>query len=138
MYLLRSTSLLKKSKSGMLFLDLVITLIIIGFLIWVFGGMIGSLTQNVKETALRYQLKNFRMVLNLYRELKGEYPQDLQVLLATDYKMAKEDKPVLGEKFLINPRQDLKGIILDAFGNGFYYDHRKGVVGSTTKGYENW
>ena len=128
----------KKNKSGMLLLDLVTSLTIIGFLIWIFGGVIGTLSQNARETALRFQLNNFRMVLKLYKELKGQYPEDLQVLLATDYKVDKEAKPILSGQLLFNFKQDLKGVVLDAFGNRLDYDQRKGVVGSTTKGYENW
>ena len=134
----RSLNWLKKTKSGMLLLDLVTSLTIIGFLIWIFGGIIGKLTLNVKETTLRYQLNNFRMLVVLYKQLKGYYPEDLLVLMQSSYSLSKADEIIFSEKFLSNLQQDEHGAPLDAFGNRLYYDHREGVVGATTKGYENW
>ena len=130
--------MLKKNKSGMLLLDLATTLTIIGFLIWVFGGIIGTLTINVKETALRYQLNNFRMLVNLYKQLKGNYPEDLLVLIQSSHSFSPTDELIFNEKFLSSLEQDEHGAPRDAFGNRLIYDPRKGVVGSTTKGYENW
>ncbi len=130
--------LLNKEKSGILILDLITSLIIIWFLIWIFGGIINTLSKNARETALRYQLNNFRLVLMLYKEMKGNYPPDLQVLLRTDYKAVPEDKPLLSEKLLVSFKQDLSGAVLDAFGNRLDYDPAKGVIFSQTKGYENW
>lgn len=129
---------LNKDKSGILLLDLITSLTIIWFLIWIFGGIIGTLSKNARETALRYQLNNFRMVLILYKELKGNYPKDLGVLLKTDYKASKEDKPILSEKLLVSFKQDVQGFVLDVFGNRLYYDPGKGVIWSQTRGYENW
>ena len=128
----------KKNKSGILFLDLVTTLTIIGFLIWIFGGFIGRLTQNTKEIALRYQLNNLRMLVVLYKELKGNYPEDLKVLMQSSFKLSQTDELIFSEKFLGSLEQDEQGVPVDAFGNRLYYDHRGGVVGSTTKGYQNW
>jgi len=128
----------KKNKSGMLLLDLATSLTIIGFLIWVFGGIIGTLTINVKETVLRYQLNNFRMLVSLYKQLKGYYPEDLLVLIQSRHRFSQTDELIFNEKFLSSLGQDEHGALIDAFGNRLYYDQRKGVVGSTTKGYENW
>ena len=60
---LRLFSSLKKDKRGLIFLDLTVSLTVIWFLIWIFGGIIGTLAQNTREVALRYQLNNFRMLL---------------------------------------------------------------------------
>jgi hypothetical protein len=127
-----------KNKSGMLFLDLITSLTIIFFLIWVFGGIIGGLSKNTKETALRYELNNFRMLLVLYKELKGYYPEDLKALVQSRHRLSKTDELIFSEKFLDSLEQDEHGAPLDAFGNRLYYDPRRGVVGSVTKGYENW
>lgn len=131
-------SLWNKEKSGVLILDLITSLTIIWFLIWIFGGIINTLSKNCKETALRYQLNNFRMVLMLYKELKGNYPQELGVLLKTDYKPTQYAQPVYSEKLLIGFKQGLRGEVLDAFGSRLYYDPQKGMIRSQTKGYENW
>ncbi len=128
----------KKNKSGMLILDLATSLTIIGFLIWIFGGVIGRLSQNVREIALRYQLNNFRLLVRLYKELKGNYPEDLSELVGSRHRLSKTDEVIFSEKFLNNLEQDEQGAPLDAFGNRLYYEQREGVVGSTTKGYENW
>lgn len=127
-----------KNKSGMLLLDLVTSLTIIAFLIWIFGGIIGRLSQNARETALRYQLNNFRLLVVLYKQLKGYYPEDLLVLIQSSHKLSQTDELIFNEKLLSSLQQDEHGAPLDAFGNRLYYDHRKGVVGSQTKGYENW
>lgn len=130
--------LLKKSKSGMLILDLVISLTIIGFLIWVFGGIIGRLSKNAQETALRYQLHNFRMLIVLYKELKGHYPEDLKVLIQSRHRLSNADELIFDEKFLGKLKQDKHKNPVDTFGNSLYYDAVRGMVGSTTKGYKNW
>ena len=129
---------LRRNRSGLLLLDLAVSLTIIGFLIWVFGGIIGTLTQNCREIALRYQLNNFRMLLVLYKELKGYYPEDLKVLIQSSHRFSKADEIIFNEKFLNSLEQDEHGEPLDAFGNRLYYNPRKGVVVSQTKGYENW
>jgi hypothetical protein len=128
----------KKDKSGLLLLDLTVSLTIIGFLIWVFGAVIGTLAQNTREVSLRYQLNNFRMLLVLYKELKGYYPEDLKVLIQSSHRLSKADEIIFNEKFLGSLEQDKHGAPLDAFGSRLYYDSRRGVVGSTTKSYENW
>jgi len=128
----------KKDRSGLLLLDLAVSLTIIGFLIWVFGGIIGRLTQNSREVWLQYQLNNFRMLLVLYKELKGYYPEDLKVLIQSRHRLSQADEIIFDEKFLGSLEQDEHGAPLDAFGNRLYYDPGKGVVGSQTKGYENW
>ena len=130
--------LIKKSKSGMLLLDLVTSLTIIGFLIWIFGGIIGTLSQSARETALRYQLNNFRMLVVLYKQLKGYYPQDLSVLIQSSHRLSQTDELIFNEKFLGSLEKNERGELVDAFGNRLNYDHRVGIVGSTTKGYENW
>jgi len=130
--------LLKKNKSGISLLDLATSLTIICFLIWIFGGIIGILSKTSRETTLRYQLSNLRMMLMLYKELNGQYPLDLEALLKADYRVSKSDRPVLSENFSVSLKQDAKGGLLDAFGNRLYYDPRKGVILSQTKGYNNW
>ena len=128
----------RKDKSGMLLLDLIASLTIITFLIWIFGGIIGTLAQNARETALRYGLNNLRLSLNLYKMLKGSYPEDLKGLMQSTIILTKSDKMFFSEKFLFSLATDKQGNAIDPFGNKFYYDFRKGVVGSQTKGYENW
>ena len=128
----------RKDKSGMLLLDLIASLTIITFLIWIFGGIIGTLAQNARETALRYGLNNLRLSLNLYKMLKGSYPEDLRGLMQSTIILTKSDKMLFGERFLFSLATDKQGNAIDPFGNKFYYDSRKGVVGSQTKGYENW
>jgi len=130
--------LLKKYRSGMLLLDLVASLTIIGFLVWIFGGIIGTLSRSAKETALRYQLNNYRLLVTLYKELKSNYPESLLVLIQTKHRLSQADELIFSEKFLNNVEQDKDGMPIDAFGNRLYYEPREGVVGSTTKGYENW
>lgn len=127
-----------KNKSGMLLLDLVTSLTIIIFLIWIFGGIINTLTRSTKETTLRYQLNNFRMLVLLYKELKGYYPEDLKVLVQSSHRLSATDELIFNEKFLSSLEQDEHGDPLDTFGNPLTYDHRLGSVGCSTKGYENW
>ena len=138
MALLRSLCSFKKNKSGMLLLDLVTSLTIICFLIWIFGGILGTLSLNAREIALRYQLNNFRMLLVLYKELKGYYPEDLVVLIQSSHRLSSTDELVFNEKFLSSLEQDEHGQPLDAFGHQLSYDNKKGSIGSKTKGYENW
>lgn len=121
----------------MLLLDLVTSLTIIWFLIWIFGGIIGPLSRNAREIALRYQLNNLRMLVRLYKELKGHYPESLKVLIESSYKF-KSKEIIFGDIFPNKLKQDAQGVLLDAFGNHLYYDPGKGVVGSETKGYQNW
>ena len=135
---MRWLRLLKKNKSGMLILDLAASLTIVAFLIWIFGGIIGTLSQNAKETALRYGLNNLRLSLNLYKMIKESYPKDLRDLMQSSIILAKSEKLLFSEKFLFSLAIDKQGNAIDPFGNKFYYDPRKGVVGSQTKGYENW
>ncbi len=130
--------LFKENKSGMLILDLITSLTIICFLIWVFGAVIGTLSKTSRETTLRYQLSNLRMMLMLYKQLKGQYPSDLETLIKADYKVSKGSKSILSENFLVSLKQDAKGTLLDAFGNRLYYDPGKGVIWPQTKDYENW
>jgi type II secretory pathway pseudopilin PulG len=130
--------LFKKDKSGMLILDLIISLTIIGFLIWTFGGVLGRLTQNVRETSLRYQLNNFRMLVRVYKDLRGHYPADLSVFVQNKDNSAEAKADIFNKKLLSDLKRDEYGVPLDPFGNRYYYDYKKGVVGSQTKGYENW
>ncbi|MFA6358231.1 MAG: hypothetical protein WCY09_06165 [Candidatus Omnitrophota bacterium] len=127
-----------KKNKGMLILDLITSLIIIWFLIWVFGGIFFTLVRNTKETALRYQLNNFRMSVFLYKQLKGSNPKDLKVLVQSSHRFSGSDELIFGQKFLGSLEQDEHGAPLDVFGNYLSYDPKSGSINSTTKGYQNW
>lgn len=128
----------RSNRRGMLILDLVVSLIIIWFLIWVFLGVIGRLALNAREIALRYELSNFRTLVILYKELKGYYPEDLKVLLQSSHNLSPTNEIVFGEKFLGVVGYDKFGNPVDPFGNRLVYDPGKGVISSKSKGYENW
>jgi len=127
----------KRNKRGMFLLDLITSLIIIWFLIWVFGGIIGTLSRNAREIALRYQLSNLRMLVTLYKDLKGQYPEDLKVLIQSSHKF-NANEIIFSDVYVSKLEQDAQGAPIDSFGNRLYYDPRKGVVGSQTKGYQGW
>jgi len=127
-----------KNRSGILLLDVAASLTIIAFLIWIFGGIIGTLSRNAKETALHYGLNNLRLSLNLYKMLHGSYPRDLRELLHSTIVLTQSERILFGEKFLFSLAMDKQGNAIDPFGNQFIYDFQKGVVGSQTKGYESW
>jgi type II secretory pathway pseudopilin PulG len=129
-------SLLK--TKGLTLLELAIVFIIISIFIATLISFIYQAAANAKEVSLRYTLKNLRLSIDLYKIIYAKYPQDLRILIDTGYRAFGSSDVIFGKNFLENALRDKEGYPLDPFGNKFYYNYLKGVVRTTTAGYENW
>ncbi len=119
-------------------LEFIFAIIIIIAFIGVLLTFIHKAAINAKEVTLQVELKNLRLSLDLYKAINEHYPEDLRLLIQAKYKMKSSEEFLFGEKFLETVGKDEQGYPLDPFGNRFFYNSRRGVINSQTKGYEQW
>jgi len=129
---------MRQLRKGMTLFELVVSLTIILVFSGILLGFISKASILARQTALRYELDNIRLLINLHREMEGEYPEDIKRFLKTPYVLGTSDKIIFGEKFVDTIGFDKEGYPVDPFGSRLFYDARKGVVRSVTKNYENW
>jgi competence protein ComGC len=126
------------TRYGLTLFELAITLIIIIVFVGTLLTFIYRTAVHAKEVALQAELNALRLSLNLYRAIKGNNPPDLKTLIETKYKAGGSEEIAFEEQFLSFLGKDAGGFPVDPFGNKFYYDSKKEVIRSKTRGYENW
>lgn len=129
---------MRQRLKGMTLLEFIVSLIIILFFAGILLGFIHKASIHARQTALRYELDNMRLLINLHRELNGAYPKDLKIFLKMPYSFGTSDKIIFGEKFIDTIGLDKEGYPVDPFGSRLFYDTQSGAVRSITKNYENW
>ncbi len=123
---------------GLTLVELVVALAIIGLFMGTMIVFINKAAVIGKETVLRIELKTLRSTINLYKIVRGGYPQDLRQLLQARYKPEGAKEIYFSEKFLDTVGKDTQGYPVDPFGNKFNYNPQDGVVFSATNGYRQW
>ena len=83
-----------------------------------------------KEQALIFQLKQLRMMTEIYMKIYRVKSPDLLTAMEKKYRF--------GQPVEWKMKRDATGNPLDPFGNPYHYDKDSGWVYSITKGYEKW
>lgn len=129
-------------QAGFTILDTLVTLSLIGILIWVVIPRYERVAVEAQKTALRVELGGIRMTLQLYHFKNGRYPADLRDMLKEKYLLptqeAGKERKMFEQAYLETRSLDAEGYILDPFGSRVGYDPKTGRVWSRTKGYEDW
>ncbi len=107
-------------------LELAASFIIIFILIGGFGIFASKVLTNAREVALRNELYNLRLSLELYRVHNRADPEELASLYSVK------------EYFVLINRFDRERRLLDPFGNKYYYNSKTGIIKSSTTRYKGW
>lgn len=91
-----------------------------------------------REVAMRAELGNIRTAVVLYLVLNRHFPESLREMVAKKYVLPYQEEGVINRSYLETASLDKDGNPLDPFGNPFIYDAKRGMVRSSTKGYEIW
>jgi type II secretory pathway pseudopilin PulG len=133
------------NAKGLAVYETLVTLCLIGVLTGVVIVHYYRVFQEARETAVKAELVNIRMSINLFKMLNGRNPQSIKemiekrVIYPARVGPDKYSSPIfLKESYLIEYATDKEGSLIDAFGHPFVYDAIKGEVRSTTQGYESW
>lgn len=114
------------AQNGGTIFELVASLVIILVLISVFGIYAGKLVTEAKEVALRNELSNLRLALEVYRVRNGQIPESLaQLYQRRDY-------------FVNIDRRGEGNVLLDPFGGKYVYMKDVGHIVSGTDKYRQW
>lgn len=134
-----------KDSKGLTIVDAVIVLCLIGILIGVVIPKYNRVAHEAQEAALKMGLTNIRTSIGLFRMLNERNPKSLNELVEINVLLPSRmgQDPFSGslfldEKYLIAQALDAQGHLVDAFGNRYTYDPVRGVVRTSTKGYESW
>jgi hypothetical protein len=87
------------------------------------------------QKALFYQLQAIRMAISLYNVINERLPENLYVLLESEYSFPGDDIP---RRFLQGAMVDGQRRVLDPFGNPYNYSVDTGWARSSSPGYEYW
>lgn len=127
-----------KKKRSLTLVELLVVLCVIFVCIGVFAIFAKINLKAARETALRNELYNIRMSVELYKIIKGKTPSDLVGLINQEFEFRTPDGIMLKKSFLKPFRIDKQGYLLDPFMNRYSYNTRTGKVLTGTKGYEKW
>ena len=109
----------------------VILLVLIGGIVW----LTRRWSTKQKTRLLQMELKILRYVLALLHQRSGKFPLALEGLLTEKWIPPgnSEQRPLLE-----GVRQGERGVIVDPFGNRYFYNPDHGTVHSSTPGCEEW
>ncbi|MCK9419920.1 MAG: hypothetical protein M0R70_11135 [Nitrospirae bacterium] len=133
-----------KNAKGLTIIDAVITLFLIGILIGVVIPKYQRVAREAQEAALRTELANIRTSIRLFKMLNTRNPANLREMIEKKVMLPGRvgsdiyTGSFYKESYLMKNAVDAEGNKVDAYGNPFLYDSRRGEVRSSTKGYENW
>ena len=108
---------LRKNKEGFTLIEVLIVVIIIGFLTALVGPNLFNRVSQAKRTTARNQLDVFKLALNNYRLDNGRYPTTQQGLKALVEKPM--TSPIPGN--WDGPYLDSREVPLDPWGNKYHY-----------------
>jgi competence protein ComGC len=132
-----------KEAKGLTIIDAVITLCLIGILIGVVIPRYHNVAREAQEAALKAELSNIRTSIRLFILLNNRKPASLREMMEKKVMLpARTGSGFAGsiykESYLMRNAVDADGNKVDAYGNPFLYDSKRGEVRSSTKGYEHW
>jgi len=133
-----------RNRNGFTAIDAAITICLAGVLIGIVIPKYQRVAHEAQEVALKSALRNIRTSIKLFKALNERNPKSLNELIEKEVILPARigNDPYTGsifkDKYLMAHAVDSKGNLIDAFGNPFVYDLRKGEVRSATKGYETW
>jgi len=119
-------------------LELMIVLVIIGVLLMVAAGYYQEVINRARREVLAAELRNMRLVLQLYRALYRRYPDDIRLLEKVGVVRFYQPERPLQEKYLKFLSIDAEGYPLDPFGRRYFYGPETGEIRSRTPGFESW
>lgn len=126
------------NRCSLTLVELLTILCVIFVLMGVFAIFANINLRAVRETALRNELNNIRMSVELYRIIKNRLPKDLVSLIDQEFTLKTPKGIILKKEFLRSFRTDKEGCLLDPFMNRYKYEPQSGRVSSGTKAYEKW
>jgi len=135
-----SLNQIKRSNkfSSLTLIEFLIALCLISVLAGVFIYFAGGTLRAGREEALRNELGNIRMSIELYRVINERFPENLIELMNQNLTL-ENDKGILLEKEYLRPfRTDKEGHLLDPFMSRYAYNMKTGVVKSQTTEYQDW
>ena len=133
-----------RNRSGFTAIDAAITICLAGVLIGIVIPKYQRVAHEAQEVATKARPRKVRTSIKLFKALNERNPKSLNELIEKEVILPARigNDPYTGslfrDKYLMAHAVDSKGNRIDAFGNPFVYDLRKGEVRATTKGYENW
>lgn len=125
-------------QNGLTVFDTLLVCILVAGLTGVFMTTYGRMIQEARETALKMDLVNIRLSIQLYRVLTGRYPGDLKELLSTRFLVPTKEGTIFSDQYLKTQTLDPSGYPIDPFGERYLYSPAKGNLSSGTAGYEYW
>ncbi len=130
--------MLIKKKCSLTVVELLIVLCVIFVCMGVFAVFAKINLKAARETALRNELNNIRMSIELYKIIEKRLPNDLISLINQELVFKTKDGIIMKKRFLQPFRLDKNGNLLDPFMNGYIYEQKNGKVFSSTLGYARW
>lgn len=124
--------------SSLTLIELLIALCLISVLAGAFIYFAGGTLRAGREEALRNELGNIRMSLELYRVINARFPEDLTELMNQNLTLENGRGIILQKEYLRPFRIDKEGRLLDPFMSRYSYNMKTGVVKSQTAGYQGW
>jgi type II secretory pathway pseudopilin PulG len=127
-----------KGEQGLGIIDTLIVVVLISILMGVLLPKYQRMAQEAREVALQISLGNIRKAVQLYVLTRQKIPADIRDLIREQYVFPIKGGTVFTDQYLKTLALDEEGYPTDPFGNRYGYDVSRGLVYSTTKGYEKW
>lgn len=125
-------------EKGLGIIDTVVVLVLISILIGVLIPKYQRMAREAQEVALQISLGNIRKSIQGYILTQQKIPADLRDLMRERFVFPIQGGTIFTDQYLKTLSLDDEGYPTDPFGNRYGYDASRGLVYSTTKGYEKW
>ncbi len=133
-----------RNENGRTVLETLLTLLFVLIVLIIAIDRFTASINTVREGALRIELSNLRSGVNLFAMTKRRLPKSLNELVTEKVVVTKqgingvEFKVQMVGRYVESMTVGENGLPLDPFGNTYTFDPVRGMVHTTTAGYESW
>jgi type II secretory pathway pseudopilin PulG len=113
--------------------EIVVVVIVVLLAIAVAIGLYAGRSKVHNDKLVINELSAIRSAVTLYADVNKAMPPNLETLTKSTYDVAGANRP-----YLDSIKTNAEGKLVDPFGKPFVYDAKRGLVSSTSPGYEKW
>ncbi len=114
--------------------ELFLIIVVVALTVLTASGIYQVRLQVKNSKLLINELQMLRSAISLYHVVNKSYPQELGDLLSEEYSLENEEMGA----YLKQMPPTKQGLVIDPFGNPYYYDKQSGWVSTSSQGYTNW
>jgi len=114
--------------------ELFLIVVVVALTVLMASGIYQARLRVKNSKLLINELQMMRSAISLYHVVNKSYPQELGDLLEEEYSLGSEEMGA----YLKQMPPTKQGLVIDPFGNPYYYNKQSGWISTSSQGYTNW